>query len=99
MEACALREVREETGLEEIKLQAFLLATYHTYHENGRFILKETFWYTMQIKREQHLIPQAEEDITEVKWATNDELPELLKSTYPSIIDVMIADGRLLAVK
>jgi len=94
-----LREVREETGLEEIKLELFLLATYHTYHENGRFILKETFWYTMHIKRDQNLVPQAEEDIAAAKWATNDELPELLKGTYPSIIDVMISDGRLVAIK
>jgi 8-oxo-dGTP pyrophosphatase MutT (NUDIX family) len=50
LEDCALREVREETGLENIKLLGPLLITYHTYHEGTRFILKESHWYKMKTK-------------------------------------------------
>jgi len=31
LEQCAVREVREETGLKKIKLQSPLMTTYHTY--------------------------------------------------------------------
>jgi hypothetical protein len=32
--------------------------------------------------------PQEEEQITEVKWASQEELPAIIASTYPSIRDV-----------
>jgi len=64
----ALREVREETGLEQLDLGAELMITYHTYREkDGRRILKRTYWYRMETK-ERELHPQAEEDIEEAVW-------------------------------
>ena len=42
IETCAVREVREETGLQDVRLDGPLLVTYHTYDENGKHILKET---------------------------------------------------------
>jgi 8-oxo-dGTP pyrophosphatase MutT (NUDIX family) len=91
LEQCAVREVEEETGLQNILLQKALLTTYHTYHESGKFILKESYWYTMIIIDKQTLIPQTEEDISEVRWVKNTQLPELMKNTFPSIKDVLAA--------
>ena len=88
-EQCALREVEEETGLTNISLHDRLLTTYHTYHESGKFILKESHWYTMSISIEQALIPQAEEDIAEVRWVKQEQLNDLVKNTFPSIKDVL----------
>ena len=48
LEACALREVKEETGLSAVQIKEFLLTTYHVYDENGRYILKESSWYQMK---------------------------------------------------
>ena len=89
LEQCAVREVAEETGLQNISLQKALVTTYHTYHESGKFILKESHWYKMTTAGKQPLAPQAEEDIAEARWVKKTGLPELLKNTFPSIKDVL----------
>lgn len=91
MEECALREVREETGLKEITLLAPLVKTFHTYHQGTRFILKESHWYTMKVTGDQILIPQTEEDIEETRWVAKDQLNNYKKKSFPSIIDVLEA--------
>jgi len=91
LEQCALREVEEETGLKNVTLQKPLLTTYHTYHENGKFILKESYWYTMSITGTQKLVPQAEEQIAEARWVKKTETGELLNNTFPSVKDVLEA--------
>ncbi len=91
LEACAVREVKEETGLQEAALLSSLLITYHTYHEGTRFILKESHWYSMLATGEQLLTPQAEEDIHAVKWVKEQELAPYLSNTFPSIKDVLQA--------
>ena len=91
LETCAVREVEEETGLKDVKLSSLLLTTYHTYHENGKHILKESYWYDMQADGKQQLVPQVEEDIQEIKWVKKNELKEMLSNSFPSIIDVVVA--------
>ncbi len=89
LQECAVREVEEETGLKNVKLNSPLLVTYHTYHEGTRFILKESHWYTMKVKGEQLLVPQTEEGILEIKWVTLTEAESLFPNTFPSVIDVI----------
>lgn len=89
MEACALREVREETGLKAVELESFLLLTYHTYHEGTRFVWKESHWYKMTVTGHQSLVAQTEEDITEVKWVPRSEWPAYAPHMFPSIRDVL----------
>ncbi|HYK55852.1 MAG TPA: NUDIX domain-containing protein, partial [Flavisolibacter sp.] len=62
LETCALREVKEETGLEKMQLEKPLTITYHTYHQYGEYILKEAHWYLMKSEK-QAFTPQTEEDI------------------------------------
>lgn len=93
IEQCAVREVEEETGLTNVVLKKLLLITNHTYNENGKHILKETYWYKMKATSTQSLIPQEEEQITEIKWITDHEISALIKDTYPSIVDVLNAGG------
>jgi 8-oxo-dGTP pyrophosphatase MutT (NUDIX family) len=89
LEECAVREVEEETGLKNIQLTGPLLVTHHTYHEGTRFILKESHWFSMETKSDQALVPQAEEDIHEIKWVKNGELKQYFKNTFPSVVDVL----------
>jgi 8-oxo-dGTP pyrophosphatase MutT (NUDIX family) len=91
LEQCAVREVKEETGLHIVKLQSPLLITYHTYDENGRHILKETHWYRMTAASGQTITPQREEQITELKWAGPTAIEGCLRNTFPSIVDVVRA--------
>lgn len=89
LEDCALREVEEETGLQQVKLKAPLVITYHTYHEGARFILKESHWYTMKVSGTQKLVPQTEEGIQEIKWVKADQLNKYKKNAFPSVVDVL----------
>ncbi len=91
IEDCALREVREETGLREVELVTPLLNTYHTYHEGTRFILKESVWFQMKASDTQPLKAQEEEDITAIKWASIPEARDLFPLMYPSVRDVINA--------
>lgn len=91
IEQCAVREVEEETGLQQLQLQQLLTITYHTYKEFGKHILKDSHWYTMKVKGNQLLTPQTEEDIDTVEWVNKNELHNYLNNTFPSIKDVLAA--------
>ncbi len=85
LEDCALREVEEETGVKGAKIIEPLAITYHTYHEGARFILKVSHWFLMKVTGEQKLIPQVEEDITEIRWVASTELANYRALCFPAI--------------
>lgn len=90
IEAAALREVEEECGISGLSITAPAGQTYHTYEHKGNEVLKVTHWYHMQTDFAGELIPQTEEDITEVRWMTKDEVKAVvLKNTYPSIAELV----------
>jgi ADP-ribose pyrophosphatase YjhB (NUDIX family) len=89
LEDCAIREVKEETGLNNVRLISPLMITYHTYHEGSKFILKESHWFKMKAGSEEKLIPQTEEDIHEIKWVNPAELKPYIKKAYPSVADIL----------
>lgn len=95
IEDCAEREVKEETGLSEIKVEKFLLTTYHTYTEKGKSILKDTHWYLFHAHGIQDLIPQTEEGIMKIEWIYPSELSAYTNNTYELIKDVLYAAGLL----
>lgn len=92
---CALREVKEETGLKDVSLHDHLCNTYHAYHEKGKFILKQSVWYNMTCKNGQKLTPQTEEDILDIKWLAPNAWQSILDNTFPSIKDVLHASGKM----
>jgi 8-oxo-dGTP pyrophosphatase MutT (NUDIX family) len=89
LEHCATREVGEETGITQIQLKKPLLTTYHTYHESGKFILKESYWFEMITPDNQTLIPQLAENIQEAIWANEAKVKECLLHSFPSVVDVI----------
>jgi 8-oxo-dGTP pyrophosphatase MutT (NUDIX family) len=89
IETCALREVKEETGLRQVVLGAKLGITYHVYRRQQVLYLKDTHWYAMQAPGHLPLTPQTEEDIDYIGWKTRDDLPEILQNTFPSIVEVL----------
>jgi 8-oxo-dGTP pyrophosphatase MutT (NUDIX family) len=93
IEQCAIREVKEETGISKVQLKKSLLTTYHTYDENGKHCLKENYWFFMRAANDQELVPQLAEQITELKWASQKEILKFSSNSYPSIIDVLLAAG------
>jgi 8-oxo-dGTP pyrophosphatase MutT (NUDIX family) len=93
LEVCAIREVKEETGLKEVRLIESLATTHHVYDESGKHILKETHWYLMHADGKQPVHPQTEEQIDEIKWVKQSALKEYLNNTYPLIKDVLSEAG------
>lgn len=89
IEECAKREVQEETGIQKIKVIRPIEITYHTYVQFGKHILKESHWYAMKATGYEKLIPQTEEDITEIIWASKEDLKKYTANTFPTIISVL----------
>lgn len=85
LENCAKREVEEETGLHHLKVIGPAKITYHTYVQFGKPILKETHWYLMKNSGNERLIPQTEEEISEIAWVKKEDLKQYLDNTYPTI--------------
>lgn len=94
-EITAVREVKEETGLQKVTLEKPLVTTYHTYDESGHHLLKETYWYLMKASKDQSLQPQTSEQITEIEWVMPGKLDKCVKNTFPLIKDVLKAVGYL----
>jgi ADP-ribose pyrophosphatase YjhB (NUDIX family) len=89
-ETGALREVNEETGLQNLEITSLPLTTYHIYNDKkGSFILKETFWYEMLYTGNETPVPQLEEDITEVRWFKMSEINEVSSNTYLSLKEML----------
>ncbi|MCZ2355396.1 MAG: NUDIX domain-containing protein [Bacteroidia bacterium] len=82
----AVREVREETGLNEVVIIEKLTPIYHlyqNYHEQNSWVIKKTHWFKMFAPTPNQLVPQIIESIEEAKWVSINELSKL--STYKSL--------------
>ena len=91
--AAAIREVQEETGIQDVKIEKRLTKTIHTYRlKNGKRILKYSYWYLMRTS-EVELIPQVEEDIEEAVWIRQEDFISSKKKAYGSIMDVLLSLG------
>ena len=88
IEICAMREVQEETGVDQLELRRLICITDHVYFREGMWHLKHTWWYDMLYTNPTDLTPQREEDITKAAWVAKSSLPPFLKNTYPSIVEV-----------
>ena len=91
IEPGALREVREECGLERVEIVRPLTVTWHTYTRRGRQELKRTDWFLMRATSRQKLVPEAKELIEEVFWMKRDEVRAMRSETYASLRKVLNA--------
>lgn len=93
IDECALREVSEETGLHKLKLGEKICDTYHVYSQNKQNLLKRTAWYKMKGTIKEEPVPQAEENIQEVRWVNDEDLPLVVYKSYEAIREVMQKAG------
>lgn len=93
LEECAVREVREETGLQQINLTGKITETFHYYPLKEKKVLKHTYWYRMQFTGTELTVPQIEEDIMDIQWIKPENLSKYLKFSYKNIEDVFLKSG------
>lgn len=93
IEACAIREVMEETGIIHLVLGKLILTTTHQYHDKylNEEVEKTTHWYAMTTDILQDGTPQIEEDIEAIAWVKKEALTPYLEKTYDTIKEVMEA--------
>ncbi len=91
IEACALREVKEETGLTDVIRETIIEVGYHQYYDVflDEEVIKETHWYRMRAGSNQPLVPQTTEDITDIRWVKDAALEACLADSYPNIVTVV----------
>lgn len=85
----ALREVSEETGIpiEALELGRQIKKTIHEYDTYGAPMRKITSWFEMRLKYDVPLIPQTEEEITELRWVKNPQNLEPMWDNIRKILD------------
>lgn len=88
IEEAAIREVQEETGVQQIDLQDFITETFHVFEQKGKRILKQTYWFKMKTSDE-NLIPQTEEDIEKAVWITKEAFFKSDPIVYNNIVEVL----------
>lgn len=92
---CAVREIAEETGV-RARVVRPLCATWHAYWfpKTARWELKRTHWFELRAETCDGLMPQTEEGIEQVVWASAEDMPALLENTFPTIRCVVEAMKR-----
>ena len=85
LEAGAIREVEEETGVKGLEITRFLQETYHVFQRNGKYKLKVTHWYEMRTSYDGELRPEVNEGITKVKWKNAEKSRKALRKSYANI--------------
>ncbi len=85
MKLTAMREVEEETGVDQLKITKKLQKTYHVFRRNGKYKLKITHWYEMQSAFDGIPTGQLEEGIEKAAWLNPQEIEQALQNSYENI--------------
>ena len=85
MKLTAMREVEEETGVDQLKIVKKLQKTYHVFRRNGKYKLKITHWYEMHSGFEGIPTGQLEEGIEKAAWLNPHEIEQALQNSYENI--------------
>jgi len=93
IDVCALREVSEETGLQQLTLRGKICDTYHVYTQYGKSHIKHTAWFRMSGTGKEALVPQKEENIIEARWIAPEDLAPIVFKSYEAIREVLMAAG------
>lgn len=88
-DACALREVKEECGIDGHTIVKQLTPSYHTYTWEGISYLKKTNWFLMNYRGEMIQEPQIQEGITKVEWLLPEEICKIKGSAWLSLMDLI----------
>ena len=85
MKLTAMREVEEETGVNQLIITKKLQKTYHIFKRNGIYKLKITQWYEMKTDFEGIPVGQLEEGIEKVAWLNPKQIQDAMNNSYENI--------------
>jgi 8-oxo-dGTP pyrophosphatase MutT (NUDIX family) len=94
MKLTAMREVEEETGVDNLIITKRLQKTYHIFKRNGVYKLKITQWYKMITNFEGIPVGQLDEGIEKVAWLNPEQIQEAMKNSYENI-KLILQEGQL----
>lgn len=89
IETAAVREVEEETGITEPSIIEDIPNTYHLYLFDNKLVLKISHWLKMSYSKDENLIPQIEEDITDAVWMPIKDKNTFIENTYPTLYTII----------
>lgn len=89
VEACALREVSEETGLTDLSIRKQFFSSLYCYSENDQLVLKRVEWFVMRAAGQQALTPQVAEEITDIRWVSLAAIQPYMENTYETIKELV----------
>lgn len=81
----AIREVTEETGINQLMVGEAMPDTYHLYPTKSKMILKCTHWFHLTTPSTSRPVPQLTEQITEAHWLSLAESKQAMSHTYRSL--------------
>jgi 8-oxo-dGTP pyrophosphatase MutT (NUDIX family) len=81
----AIREVEEETGIQDLTITRYLQDTYHVFKRKNKLKLKVTHWFEMHSNYDGELIPELAEGIKKVKWKNFEKSQKALTKSYSNI--------------
>ena len=81
----AMREVKEECGIDKLIIEKELETTYHSFYYREQLRLKVTYWFLMKTDFIGDLNPQIEEGITKVVFKNKHSVDKALENTYANI--------------
>lgn len=88
----AIREVKEETGIESVSIVKELSPSYHIYPLDHEWVFKKTSWFLM-LGSKGRLRPQTEEKISEAAWMHEQSVKKVVPYMYASLLHVIKEAG------
>ena len=85
VQKAAIREVEEETGVENLSITKPLNTTFHIFKRNRKYRLKKTFWYLMETDYDGELTPEIKEGIEKAIWIDKKLIVPLKSEMYQNI--------------
>ncbi len=88
-DVAAMREVKEETAIDNLKIIKELPSSHHCYLLNGQWTLKKTSWFLMSSSDDFKPKPQTEEGISKVFLLNKNNVNEFLGKTFISLKETL----------
>ena len=88
-ETTAIREVKEECGINDVSLEGPHETTYYLFNNKGNTMLKKTEWFLMNTSEEGPFKGDENEGITDVKWIDSDSWKSEKENSFASVISML----------